>query len=388
MNLNQLMIQFVYLALMCLSMSLMTSVSLSIAYQILLLPPLVYFFKKFEFRNLPKSAWCLLGLNLVMLLSILVNLDTIAHPFKNIIKLRYYVWGALAILPLRYYLNDVLKAPEKNKILQQALIVLMVFSAVADLLGLIGYFTGFHPWLQKDDHGRNGGVLGRVMTYGHASAWLGVFLAGLWSAMKKRSEIVSPRILLGLLGLSFFCLYTTHTRGAWLAFLAGCLVLKRKLAVGFLILFLVVGGSAWILNPEVFQSRLIREGSNGQRIGSWVGAWKAFQEKPLLGYGFLNFGPQSVIIKTKYQAPHAYFEGHAHQEFLEMLATTGLLGGALFLGWLGFWISEMRQRKDAVGRVVFALITAFLVSGLTQVTLTDGQNAFFIMAIYTFSQVL
>lgn len=388
MNLNQLMIQFVYLALMCLSMSLMTSVSLSIGYQILLLPPLVYFFKKFEFRDLPKSAWCLLGLNLVMLLSILVNLDTIAHPVKNIIKLRYYIWGALAILPLRYYLNDVLKAPQKNKLLKQALIVLMVFSAMADLLGLIGYFTGFHPWSEKGDFGRNGGVLGRVMTYGHASAWLGVFWAGLWSELKKRSELVSPRILLGLLGLSFLGLYTTHTRGAWLAFLAGCLVLKRKLAVGFLILFFVAGGSAWILNPEFFTSRLIREGSNGQRIGSWVGAWKAFQEKPLLGYGFLNFGPQSVTIKTKYQAPHAYFEGHAHQEFLEMLATTGLLGGTLFLGWLGFWIVEMRQRKDAVGRVVLALITAFIVSGLTQVTLTDGQNAFFIMAIYTFSHVL
>ena len=366
----------------------MTSVSLSVGYHLLLLPPLIYFVKRFNLKKLPASAWFLLALSLVMLISILVNQDSISHPIKNILKLRYYFFGVFAILPLNYYLNEYLSTSEKMKVVTRGLLVLMVSSAVADLLGLVGFFTGFHPWVDRETYSRNGGVLGRVMTYGHAVAWLSVLWLGLWVEARNRLAILSSRILTSLLGLSFLGLYSTHTRGAWIAFITGCLVLKRRFAVIFLVLFLVVGGSAWYLDPHFFQQRLIRENSNGERMGSWMGAWKAFQEKPFLGHGFLNFGPHSIAIKKRYDLPHAEFEGHAHQEFLEILATTGIFGGVLFLFWMGFWIFEMRQRKDAVGRIVLALISAFLVSGLTQVTLTDGQNAFFVMAFYTLSHVL
>jgi len=78
---------------------------------------------------------------------------------------------------------------------------------------------------------------------------------------------------------------------------------------------------------------VIRPESDLQRIGQWKTALAAFRDHPVLGVGYMNFEPLCSSIKEKYNIPPANFCGHAHNNFLEMLATTGLwVYFVLFLG--------------------------------------------------------
>ncbi|TBR24376.1 O-antigen ligase family protein [bacterium] len=81
----------------------------------------------------------------------------------------------------------------------------------------------------------------------------------------------------------------------------------------------------------------LRLGAAGQRpggrLGAWRIAWSAFSERPLAGWGPGSFG---FLYKRDRSAGLAYAEGpdvafpHAHNDWLEVLAATGLLGGAAY----------------------------------------------------------
>jgi O-antigen ligase len=141
-------------------------------------------------------------------------------------------------------------------------------------------------------------------------------------------------------------------------------------------------------DPKFITNQIVRVDSNEERLGCWLAALKAVEEKPLLGYGYLNFEPNSRAIKERYHLPRPEFGGHAHNDLLEILATSGLLGGACFLLWICLWFQELLRRKDISTQLVIPILVGFLASGLTQVTFNDGENIFFFMLVYALSMVL
>ncbi len=80
----------------------------------------------------------------------------------------------------------------------------------------------------------------------------------------------------------------------------------------------------------------------GERQIHWRTAWDMFRERPVLGHGYSVFRVQSL---EKMSAPWYRQRGeqvettlapnHAHNEFLQNFAETGLIGGALFLALCG-----------------------------------------------------
>src|SRR5262249_51240268 len=129
------------------------------------------------------------------------------------------------------------------------------------------------------------------------------------------------------------------------------------------------------------------EVSHNKRVAMTGGTWHIFLDHPLLGTGL-------GTLQTVYPAYETLYDGkvvnHAHNDYLEALAETGLMGGlccALFLGTL-FVESRRHLAKPAsafVASLQLAAIIAcggFLVHGLVDFNLHIPANAllFFLMA--------
>lgn len=156
----------------------------------------------------------------------------------------------------------------------------------------------------------------------------------------------------------------------------------KKLFWGLLSGLLITG----ILGYLIAGDKVIRPDSESQRISQWKAAFYAFKERPLLGYGYLNFEDHSKEIKKRYEIEEQRFTGHAHNNFMEILSTLGMVGFLSFILWLLFWLSEMNKRKSSLNRMSFSFLFVFLVGGSTQSTISLGINLFFILSVFSIIQ--
>jgi O-antigen ligase/tetratricopeptide (TPR) repeat protein len=67
------------------------------------------------------------------------------------------------------------------------------------------------------------------------------------------------------------------------------------------------------------------------RLDEWGFAWKLLTEKPLLGVGSGNFKVAVLKYENKAKADFSYMH-KAHNDFIEIFAETGYIGGLLYLG--------------------------------------------------------
>ena len=144
---------------------------------------------------------------------------------------------------------------------------------------------------------------------------------------------------------------TLHTarRRRWLA---------PALAIGLALL--VVGISAGIRlfpsspltrrAPTVLQRLALTNpaGTDESRTMQWSAAIDGFKERPLLGYGLENHN----LVWSAHFDPGVYRSDtdifdRTHNQYLELLATTGLIGTLAFLGiWLAIAVTLIRAYRD------------------------------------------
>jgi O-antigen ligase len=365
-----------------------------------------------QFTRLPKSAWCLLALVLVGELSLVVNgLDVWRQHF---LTLKYFLGGVLGIYVYRAFFSL-----EKRKSVYVFLVYsFLLATTVASFSGIWGLETGFTPLRNKVacHPTRACGLYGMYMTYGYG---ISLFLSLLASVIvyRKRLKNIFPMSLsfslfigsINLLGLIF-----SYARGAYLGLIAGLttifLLEYRKKAIYLGGICLVAWGLwalAGIKGPTLIPHNFInptqapsqfremvasdgRQNSVDVRVSQYKAAWQAFLENPVLGVGYKNFEFLSREIKRRYRIEFASFQGHAHNNFLELLASTGILGLSCFVLFLFFWARESYlkiKNDDIVGYIVLPVIVSFVVSGLFQYTAGDGENMFFIMGLYSLSSI-
>lgn len=373
-----------YGSLWALVLGLVTSTTILSLYHICIAIPSVYFLCKVRNTHFSKSSWALLVMSIAIVLSVVFNQDIIETGFKSVWKVKYFLFGLLSIAPLSWFFKNHW-SEKKFKVLIYAF---CVATTIATIAGIIGMKTGFNyiSW-RKVGLLRNAGLSGMVLNYAHNLAFFQIILLGLIIYRKKLNEIVSNRFMVIIFVINLIGLYLSFTRGAILALIVGTPMYffkKNKLR------FFAIGGTIALIAAVIYFSTgksILRPASDRERISQWIAASKAFQERPLLGYGYLNFERHSVDIKHRYNIGEYQFGGHAHNNFLEMLASTGILGFTAFLGWLVLWFWEMYKREDLVALICVPFITTFVVSGLTQSTISLGVNLFFIMAVFTIGQL-
>lgn len=206
------------------------------------------------------------------------------------------------------------------------------------------------------------------------------------------SKNIWIKIAMGFLGLlQLFILYRTATRGAILGLLAGLIILsiinsiwaKGRAKIFSLILlgaviatpllFLAVKNSHFVKSSDVlsrFSSISFNETTTQSRLLIWSMAYKAWQDKPVLGWGPESF----VYIFSKYYDARLWRQepwfDRAHNVFLDWLTATGVVGLLAYLSIFGatVWslIRFLRAKVLDVKTVsIFhALLMAYLVNNL------------------------
>jgi O-antigen ligase len=381
--------KLVYTALWIWVMAQFMSTSLLAGFHIFIIIPILFSLKEFSFKKMSRSQLVFFFFSIACLISVAVNQDIESRGFSPMTKVKYYLIAVLAVIPTQVAFDKFIDVEKRKKLFK----AFLFFATLAGIAGLIALWSGVNPLtFKKACHlERNCGMAGMYMNYAHS---LGYFMSAMLALLVFREEVkkyIDLKWIYLVFAFNLFAFYMTFTRGAWLGFLAAIpfafIKKNKKLVLGGLLGMIIVGAMSFFFIPKVHDTFMNRQTSNDERVGSWRAAIKAFEERPVFGFGLLNFEPHSSELKVKYNLNNAYFKGHAHNIFLEFLATTGAVGFLLFISWLIFWFYEMYKRSDLVGVVMLPVIISFAVSGLTQSTFVLADNTFFITVFYLLSQI-
>ena len=396
-KINPYLLKMTYLSIWALALFSFVSLSATaLSHILIIIPGLVYFTQKARSGELDieKSSWALIVMIVVGILSIL-NAPDISNKVKMIFKLKYLMIGFLAIFPLRE-LFKTLKARQVSSIVS----IFLILVAIGNIAGIYALYSQYHPLRMKpaSDPWRSAGMYGMAITYGYGIELVLILMTGIvWALKKKVSNFVNPYIF----WISYFTtaagFYLAFARGAMLAFIFSIPFLFIKTnkkvflsllgfgAVGMIAILLMVwngsdGGNRFFLKAKT-ESNMIR-------LSQYEAAVKGWMEKPLLGWGYRNFEPNAFDIKKRNGIDFAEFYGHAHNNYLEYLASMGIFGFLSILFFVFFWFREVLKRKDHFGLIMAPLVVSFAISGLFQNTINDGENMFVIMFLYSITQAL
>lgn len=316
--------------------------------------------KKIFFRQ--KSFLCVI---LVLWGAIVLSIPNSLDPVQGIKEFfNYYVYRMMA-LPV-----VLLCIHEKKQVLNIALC--MAAAMLINNVYSIAQGINAYP-----NPGRYTGFM-NVMP--HAS-FLAVFIPAslvVWGKVKE-SKLRWGCMLFCL--ISCFAFIFNGTRGAWLATLVSVLflmLLQMKNKRNFLALTLAAGfifGGIYQTMPS-FQQRVQsianpQEQSNIERRLLWHSAWNMFIDHPVTGVGMANFKQnyQEHYILPAAKEPHL---GHAHNNFMHVLAEAGLLGlGALIAFWGYLFIYGVKgwcKHRKPVFLLVLAVLLGIVLHGLTEYT--------------------
>jgi O-antigen ligase len=177
----------------------------------------------------------------------------------------------------------------------------------------------------------------------------------------------------------------TQTRGAWLGFVAGLLLLLWEMRRRWLWAFLSLLLALYFLLPAGYQQRIKSIGdihitysrsnpygnASHPRLLIWAAGWYIIRDYPM-GIGQGNMGE----IFQKYK-PLALYEDnlpHLHNNALQICAQNGWAGLVAYLFWIFsfYWITMKFKSQDQEARdlnwAFLCVFSAVLVWGLTEYT--------------------
>ncbi|MDF1813653.1 MAG: O-antigen ligase family protein [Verrucomicrobiales bacterium] len=359
--------------------------------------------------RIPLSMWSLLLLAGIAILSVVMNWESYDRPVKDLKKLRYL------LIPAGLFLFPwcrTLLFSRSRFLLKSGLKVLVVTVSIVTIASFIGLLTGFHPLTfdapRYDD--RISGVFGLSLSFANSLVLTVLVLTGLVIASIKGFIEPGKRqfwLLIGVTVLLMAGLYFSTSRGALLALFCGlgvlALSLRSRLLIGLMALGVVGIVGVSIITDNLFV-RKFQVGIDSIRIAQWKAAALTFADHPTVGVGFRQFEKQCGDLKLKYDMPEDQptwsedengelrivgmkrMSSHAHNNYLEAFASTGVFGGLAFLAFTGFWFREINS--DPVAKIVFVpAIVAFAVAGFFENTFTDSEVLHWIVFVYIASQL-
>jgi O-antigen ligase len=180
----------------------------------------------------------------------------------------------------------------------------------------------------------------------------------------------SEKIDYVLVGMGFFALLLTYSRSAFIvAFVAAIAIaaVRRKFAF-FLVAFIVIGCGIMLL-PKTLPTEgadLFRTASISARSHEYAKAIRIIHENPMLGIGYNTY---RYARTTYFDEKQSGFPSHGAagvpNSYLFILATSGIIGFAFFLNFLGVLWQEYARRSQLAA----PLLSAYICSGLFDNTL-------------------
>lgn len=283
----------------------------------------------------------------------------------------FYFWGLTAIMGyilLYIIISTVLEERDGEDMIT----AILLGSVVIILYGFVQrQGVDILEWATSPQH-RIWSTLGNPNFLG---AYLVMVIPLAVSRFLNKNQKEEVRVILFFLIAALFAtLSFTLSRASWLAIIIASLIwavslgkkmLKRKLGwmsalavvvVFFAVLFVLpyrsLTGEQAIVERAV-STLDVNEASNRVRVAGWEVALRIAKRRPLLGTGLDTFkeaflqqmGPDFESIAGKNMIPF-----YAHNEFLQVASTTGLIGLAAYIWlWLTFIVEAWRASRQSRG---------------------------------------
>jgi O-antigen ligase len=294
--------------------------------------------------------------------------------WEDLSKYWYFVWPLVLMAGL-----SRLRDRERGIVLKAWLGAL----AVVSVIGIAQFYTG---WPRPQRIPSSPAHFHATMFLGHhlsvASILIFPFFASLdllRASLRGTTRLWPPLALGAIAVLSFVALFLSYSRMLWIALPLGLVLwAARSLSRKQLIAGLVAAAVAGML---AFQSAPIRQRvMDGMGVGDRQKLWKANIEflklRPLTGAGFRRNNEASGYYLESLPNDGWIFSGHAHNNAIDMLGGTGILGLLAWIAWCGVlvWISWRGLRRG--GAFAWAMVCAWVVfhlNGLTQVNFWEGK---------------
>jgi len=188
------------------------------------------------------------------------------------------------------------------------------------------------------------------------------------------------------LGIVFWALILTQTRGAWLGVVIGFILLTWRFNKKWLWFGLAIFAISFLVSPQEFQKRLESIGSiqlvyneKHEVIGAsqprpliWISGLRIIKDHPM-GVGQGNI--EDIYPQYRINAPGNDINvPHLHDNFLQILAQNGWLGLAAYLFWIFAFYFEAFRFKSETEEIAnwnwmfLCVFSSILVWGLTEYT--------------------
>lgn len=343
-----------------------------------------------------KATWIDWSL-LVFLAAMALSTVFSANPYTSFWSTTNRMTGLFVFLHLAAYYLMVRGVFQGAQNIRRYLRWWLTIGALEAIYIILQQFVKF-SWMTPLLEGRSIGTIGNPIFTGDFMAMITLLAGGLLWATRSRlwRWIYGVIAALGLISMILLA-----ARGPILGLVAGTICIAvfgllssrlklwfKTMILGALVVVVIGGGLLiWVGRDSSFVQSIPvinrfaqidpREPNVQSRLLTWQVGLGAFVEKPLLGYGPENF---SIAFQKVYQP---VFEAlgisatqldKAHNNLIEYLVTTGLVGALSYLGVfiISLWLilSSMKtvgKKKKVLISVLGAIVIVYFVQGLTSI---------------------
>lgn len=243
---------------------------------------------------------------------------------------------------------------------------LCLISCSIDVIGSL-YLQGVGPRLQ--------GFFGSPMTLaGFLVMTIPILFCSLLNWDQKKISLFVGSILFVITSIG---LLLNSTRGAWLAVAITlpliAIIYDRSLKKILFLIIIATSVSVVFLNTphllkraESITSTTFQ--SNTERLLMWESAFKMFKDHPALGVGIGQYAPKYL---NKYRSIEAKeFQTHCHNNFLQILAESGIIGFIGFISLFGYILTHsiaiFCKSHSPFALLIFGVTISLMLQGMTE----------------------
>ena len=355
-------------------------------------------FRKVSFRW-SIVFWFVIAYGLISVINAIVTVNV----WTSLIGIYGRFIGLFTVMNLLFWMYIVFNEINTRRKIINVLTVSIATATIIAVYGLLQYFDLFvniFYWTQ-DPLERAFGTIGHS---NHTAAYLGmnlVVLLGLLHISQFAWKKIACWFVFGLLSIS---LILTASRGGVAAVIVALVLwavyvlynsgIRKKIRtygkiILSVLLILVIGGlifknnlaSLPLIERSVSTVTYIREGNMPDRFSWWLSTVEMIGDKPFLGHGLSTYRDvynqyRRVDYRTPDDRQDTITPHYAHNEYLTIAATQGIVGLFLYILMIGavfvYAYLALRRMKKKEDRLLLYAIAMGVVVYLVQVMMSFG----------------